>query len=71
MYQGIGGKMEKVIQENSINMDIVVLIKTKKKKWYRNHRQLHIFSGVPKHQRERRGVSIMIHKKHRRKITSK
>jgi len=32
MYQGIGGKMEKVIQENSINMDIVVLIKTKKKK---------------------------------------
>jgi len=70
--QGIGEKMEKVIQEmNSINMNIVVLTKTKKKRSGTEiiGSYVHIFSGVPKHQRARRGVLIMIHKKHRRKIT--
>ncbi|XP_072377962.1 uncharacterized protein [Diabrotica undecimpunctata] len=64
--------MEEVIHElKNANMDIVVLTETKKKgtgtETVNNY--THIFSGIPKHQRAKRGVSVMIHKKFKHKIT--
>ncbi|XP_072377991.1 uncharacterized protein [Diabrotica undecimpunctata] len=58
--------MEEVINElKNANMYIVVLTETKKKgtgtETVNNY--THIFSGIPKHQRAKRGVSVMIHKK--------
>ncbi|XP_072398398.1 uncharacterized protein [Diabrotica undecimpunctata] len=64
--------MEEVIHElKNANMDIVVLTETKKKgtgtETVNNY--THIFSGIPKHQRAKRGVSVMVHKKFKHKIT--
>lgn len=52
-------------------MDIVALTETKRKG---NGTQIindyiHVFIGVAKHERAKRGVSIMIHKRHQNKIT--
>lgn len=70
--QGIRGKVEEITQElNNLKMDIVVLTETKKKGTGTENvnNYVHIFSGVAKHQRAKRGVSVMIHRKHEHKVT--
>lgn len=68
----MSGKIEEITREiKSLNMDIVALTETKRKG---NGTQIindyiHVFTGVAKHEREKRGVSIMIHKRHQNKIT--
>ncbi|XP_072398049.1 uncharacterized protein [Diabrotica undecimpunctata] len=52
-------------------MDTVVLTETKKNGIgiEKVNNDVHIFSGVSKHERVKRGVSVLIHKKHKHKIT--
>ena len=64
--QGCGNKMEEIIREISIKqMDVVVLTETKKKgtgsETVGNY--IHLFSGVKKYERAKRGVSVLINKK--------
>lgn len=70
--QGIKGKVEDIIKElQKTKMDIAVLIETKKKgneiEIIGNY--IHIYSGVPKNARVCKGVSIMINKKFKNKLT--
>ncbi|XP_044745289.1 uncharacterized protein LOC123307136 [Coccinella septempunctata] len=70
--QGMKDKVVEISREcESLRMDIVVLTETKKKgigsEILDNY--VHIFGGVPKDQRAKRGVSLLIHKKHKHKIT--
>lgn len=70
--QGIKGKMEEITKELlNLGIEMVVLTETKKKGTGTEiiNNYVHIFTGVPKHERAKRGVSIMIHKKHKDKIT--
>ncbi|XP_050506239.1 craniofacial development protein 2-like [Diabrotica virgifera virgifera] len=70
--QSISGKMEEITEEiKKLDMDIVVLTETKKKGIgiEKVNNYVHIFSGVSKHERAKRGVSVLIHKKHKHKIT--
>jgi hypothetical protein len=58
--------MEEIIREvSTIKMDVVVLIKTKKKgagtETLGNY--IHFFSGVKKYERAKRGVLVLINKK--------
>jgi len=64
--QGCINKMEEIIREiNIMKMDVVVLTETKKKvtgsEAVGNY--IHLFSGVKKYERAKRGVSILINKK--------
>nr|CAH7766067.1 unnamed protein product [Callosobruchus chinensis] len=71
--QGIGTKSDEVFKELARNnMDIVALTETKKKGkgTEEKHDYIHIYSGVPKEDRGRSGVSIAIHKKFRKQIKS-
>lgn len=69
--QGWRGKGEDIVQGiDRMKADITVLSETKRKgkgiEKIGNY--IHLFSGVPKEDRARRGISIMIHKKHKNKI---
>lgn len=69
--QGISGKTEEIVSElDKLNIDVIALTETKKKGQGTaiTGNYVHIYSGVPKHERAKRGVSIMIHKKYRNKI---
>ncbi|XP_044762230.1 craniofacial development protein 2-like [Coccinella septempunctata] len=71
--QGISGKMEEVILEvTRLRVDIVVLTETKKKgvgvETAGNY--IHVHTGVERHQRAKRGVSVLIHKRYQGNITS-
>lgn len=64
--------MEEIVSEiEKINMDVVVLIETKKKgdgtEMIRKY--VHLFSGVGKDQRAKREISILLKKKFKRKIS--
>ena len=64
--QGCRNKMEEIIREiNIMKMDVVVLTETKKKgtgsETLGNY--IHLFSGVNKYERAKRGLSILINKK--------
>ncbi|XP_045463868.1 craniofacial development protein 2-like [Harmonia axyridis] len=70
--QGIRTKEDEITRElQTLSMDLVVLTETKKKGTGTEviNNYVHVYSGVPKHQRAKRGVSVMIHKKYRNKIT--
>lgn len=70
--QGIKEKIVEVSRElNSLKMDVTVLTETKKKGTGSEllDNFIHIFSGVAKDQRAKRGVSVLINKKHKHKIT--
>ena len=41
-----------------------------KRKWSRNTRTLHFYSGIPKEKRAKRGVSILVKKRYERYITT-
>ena len=64
--QGCRNKIEEIIREiNVMKMDVVVLTETKKKgtgsETLGNY--IHLFSGVKKYERAKRGVLILINKK--------
>lgn len=69
--QGSRGKMLEIVSElETMKMDIVTLTETKKKGHGTNAvgKYFHIFSGVPKEQRAKRGVSILVHSKYKKNI---
>lgn len=71
--QGLKTKQTEVFQEiYRAIMDLSALIETKKNgecnETVGNY--IHFYSGVPKHDRTKRGVSIAIHKKLRRNVKS-
>ena len=71
--QSIRDKTEEIEKElERLNIDIATLTETKKKgngvETLNNY--VHIFSGVPKESRASRGVSILISKKLKQKITN-
>ena len=71
--QGIGTKQTEVFQElRKMNIDIAVLTEVKKKGSGTEeiNEYLHIYSGVPKDQRARCGVSIVLKKKFKNMIKS-
>jgi exonuclease III len=64
--QGCRNKLEKIIREiSTMKKDVVVLTETKKKgagsKLLGNY--IHLFSGVKKYERAKKGVSVLINKK--------
>ncbi|KAJ4426091.1 hypothetical protein ANN_26900 [Periplaneta americana] len=64
--QGISGKLVEVVKEiDSLEMDIVILNETKKKgkgqELIGNY--IHFWSGVPKSERAKSGVAVLIKKK--------
>jgi exonuclease III len=64
--QGCRNKMEEILSEiNEMKMDVVVLTETKKKgtgsETLENY--IHLFSGVKKYERAKRGVSVLINEK--------
>jgi exonuclease III len=64
--QGCKNKMEEIVREiNITKMDILVLTETKKKGTgsETSGNCIHLFSGVKKYERAKRGVSILINKK--------
>jgi exonuclease III len=64
--QGCRNKMEEIISEvSTMKMDAVVLTETKKKGAGSETlgNKIHIFSGVKKYERTKRGVSVLINKK--------
>lgn len=71
--QGIGTKQTEVFQElRKMNIDIAILTEVKKKGSGTEeiNEYLHIYSGVPKDQRARCGVSIVLKKKFKNMIKS-
>lgn len=71
--QGARNKMEEVVKEmERMKIDIAALTETKKKGHgaTRQGAYIHVFSGVPKEQRAKRGVSLIIHKRLKRFITN-
>lgn len=69
--QGISGKTDEIAAEmEQHNIGIVTLTETKKKGQGTEKvgNYIHVFSGVPKHERAKRGVSMMIHKKYWRRM---
>lgn len=70
--QGSRGKMPEIISEiDKLKIDIITLTETKRKgngsEMIGNY--IHLFSGVPKDSRAKRGVSILINKRLKKKIT--
>jgi exonuclease III len=64
--QGCRNKMEEIIREvSTMKMDVIVLTETKKKgaKSETLGNYIHLFSGVKKYKRAKRGVSDLINKK--------
>jgi exonuclease III len=64
--QGCRNKMEEILSEiNELKMDVVVLTETKKKRTGSEtlENYIHLFSGVNKYKRAKRGVSVLINKK--------
>lgn len=71
--QGIAGKIELIAKEaKNLNMEIIALTETKKKGSGTDiiGDYIHIYSGVPKDHRAKRGVSLLINKKWKNKITN-
>lgn len=71
--QGIRTKQEEIIEEvGKMNLDIVVFSETKKKGYGEETIQKfsHFWSGVPKDQWARSGVSILINNKWKKSITN-
>ena len=71
--QGIATKTEKVLREiKKYDTDIVGFTETKKKGRGSEERNgyIHIYSGVPKEERARSGVSIAIKNRYKKNITS-
>lgn len=69
--QGLNTKKREVFQElEKLKVDICVLTETKKKGKGNEMiaEYIHFYSGVKKEERAKRGVSIAVHKKHRRNI---
>lgn len=65
--QGISGKTNEIaVDLEKHNIGIVNLTETKKKGQATEKvgNYIHIFSGVPKHERAKRGVSVMVHRKY-------
>ncbi|XP_044753786.1 craniofacial development protein 2-like [Coccinella septempunctata] len=70
--QGIRGKLEIVVKEiEDLKLDIITITETKKKGSGSEKvgEYVHLFSGVPKHERAKRGVSILIKNNLKSKIT--
>jgi len=66
MYKAAEIKWVKIIREiNVMNMDVIDLTETKKKGTGNEKLgdYIHIFSGVKKYERAKRGISILINKK--------
>jgi exonuclease III len=64
--QGCKNKMKEIIREvSTMKMDVVVLTETKKKEAGSETlgNYIHLFSGVKKYERAKRGVSVLINKK--------
>ena len=71
--QGCRGKMQEIIKEmEQLRSDIASIMETKKKgsglEVCGNY--LHFYSGVPKENKAKRGVSSLIHKKWGHNITN-
>lgn len=71
--QGIGTKRQEVFEEMAkMKVDIGVLTETKKKGKGNEMvgEYIHFYSGVSKHERAKRGISVVVHKKYKRNIKS-
>lgn len=69
--RGLRGKTKDIAHGlNQIKADVMVLAETKRKGKgiEETGNFIHIYSGVPKEERSRRGVSILINKRHKHKI---
>ena len=71
--QGISNKLGEVMREiNHFKQDIIVLTETKKKGSgiEIQNAYLHLYSGIAKDKRAKRGVSVLIKKKYKKNISS-
>ena len=70
--QGCRGKMQGIIKEmEQLRIDIASIMETKKKGFGSEvcGNYLHFYSGIPKENKLKRGISLLIHKKWRHNIT--